>query len=284
MYRILRQSLSLGLIGASLVVYQNCAKANFEATKDFSANIGAVTTTGPAVCDPFGNNSGGSNTQGLVGNLYYVPVADQSSSLLTMADVQAKALKANGTIYISQVNVPTRKFNTGFSGAGGSPLLDDMGNVLVEYFMLHLKTVFKLSSGDQPGYYQFATVSDDGMIMSTTSSGVERRLAGLSDQVHSTRSDCGTITVQLDGNSRLPLDVLYYQGPRDEIAAVMMYRRVSNPNSLDTNGCGISEGTTFFSSSQNSAYSKMQSAGWQIVPKANFELPSSAGTNPCVTN
>lgn len=276
------------VLGAAftLLAFQNCAKTNFSGTiaDDPQAGLGIDFPTpeipdGPVICDPLGGGTSVSDKNGLVGDLYYVPVADQSSNLKTLADVVAKAKKVDGTIFMSQVNVPTRRFEDGFAAAGQEPLKDDTGNKLIEYFGLRMKTELALTDDDAEGTYQLATISDDGLVVSSGSA----MLAGTYDQIHSTRSDCGTITFTLKKGERLPLEVVYYQGPRNKIAAVMAWRKVADPASLDPKGCGLTDDNGFFAPKADGSgpWDQMSSVGWKVVPSANLFLPKLAGPNPC---
>ena len=281
----------VAVIGAVIFAFQNCAKTNFSGSLTGDANnIGLgvdganpVSTDGPVICDPLGGGAAVSNKNGLVGNLYYVPLADQSKDLETLDQVTKKAVQASGTIFMSQMNVPTRSFVDGFAPVGGEPIKDDAGNKLIEYFGLRMQTELALADADEEGTYQLATISDDGMIVYTGSDSAPTVLVGKYDKVHPTRSDCGAVTFNLKKGDRLPLNLIYYQGPRERIAAVLAWRKVADASSLDEKGCNVISNDDFFATTadQSSPWEQMASVGWKVVPSGNLWLPKTAASNPC---
>ena len=262
MRRFLKYVLPATVLTGTLIAFQNCTKAGFGTDGASLQNLNAAFG-GPAICDPLSGSNGGTNTsadQGLIGALIYESAANQQTlgTATSFADLVAKGTVAPATLFMSQVNVPTRAFTEGFAADGAHPLIDDStGQKLVEWFGIDVKSVVKLGAGDQAGFYQFATISDDGSLLLANG----RTLVD-NDGIHSTTAKCSVVAIPFDGTTALPVEFQYLQGPRTEIAAQVAWRKVASATPDQAN-CGAS------------------SAGWTIIPAKNFFLPSGAPANPC---
>lgn len=239
------------------------------------------------VCDPFGGDkTSGNSRNGLLGKLFYL--ATPGDRCARVATCQSKGTSPDLDLYFSQLNVPTRAFDQGFSNQEGSTLTNARGEVLIEWFSLHFDSVIRLKAGDHPGKYQFALAADDGAIMQVGEPGLATHspsssAAGSSnvfktlidnDGTHATRFKCATQSVRLESGTELPIKVDYYQGPRYHIALVLLWREIPenvnelvHPEVLRDAACD--QGV-------DSAH------GWKVVDPDNFQLPKKAGVNPCV--
>jgi hypothetical protein len=203
---------------------------------------------------------------------------------------------------LSDVNVPTRKFNEGFSSSANSLVKDNNGNTLIEYFGLKMDTVLKLSDSDAEGIYDLATVSDDGTVVQIQNSAGKWVTVINNDGQHAPKMGCGSLTVGSNANptsrllmtrsSRVPVRIYYNQGPRELIANVLFwnYRGVQgstpavsdssirsycdrignsdfyNPYTLETIGPWVKD--------------MQDNLKWKVVAAGNFLLPQDE-VNPC---
>jgi hypothetical protein len=286
--------LQLAIAISTSVLLTACAPAKMETVGpqgDSSLTISSInpplplppSTSTPVVCDPLGGGSTATSQHGLKGTLMYVPAALQiPANLQTMDQIRASSITSNVAVFMSQLNVPTRSWTDGFSTDGANSLVDASGTKLLEYFSLHMDTVVKLTASDPSGDYQFATIADDGaLVYKEDAAGVKTILAGVQDTIHSTRADCGTVTTAFNSTTELPIKIDYYQGPRTEIAMVLLWRKVADRRHLDMTGCG-SEGNDFYLPAGASKYDAFIARGWKPVPQANLWLPASSAPNPCV--
>ncbi|MGZ3770808.1 MAG: hypothetical protein ACXVCP_17310 [Bdellovibrio sp.] len=251
------------------------------------------------VCSPFGDTAVPTDKSGLKTELRYINPAssltsDQKNQILSVEyfdDQNADMIKAPATIYLPEVNVPTREFSAGFTGADGNPLKDNTGQVLIEYFGLKMESLLKLGPDDKEGYYELSTVSDDGTVLQILENGQWINLIS-NDGAHSTRMGCAPgHKIYLNKEARIPIRLYYNQGPRYKIANVLMwnYRGPldTTDSSLPSDGtiqtyCGKSSSDAFWdSNSQPSTWIQDAfSEGWAILKPVNFELPNNE-VNPC---
>jgi hypothetical protein len=254
------------------------------------------------VCDPLGGNGAGtlSAQNGLLASLSYLPsgyVGEYSG----VEDFMKIATPISANLYFSQLDVPTEMFTQGFAAGDGKLLTDPQGNPLIQFFALRFQSVLQLSASDDPGYYQFAILSDDGSILYLDQSGDaentnENKLSEFlsDDGDHPTTMSCASNAIYFDKTTQLPMRFDYFQGPKYNIALVLLWRKVGdaascgNSSSFYDVACGQSGNDTFFNpnvvpSAPTSLYEGMLQRGWKPLNSGNYVLPSSAGSNPCVS-
>ncbi len=243
------------------------------------------------ICEPFGNMNGGEIKGGLKAELAYV----DPSLNLTAATKNAygvmeyfsdatQFVKTPTPIFLSQVNVPTRRFDQGFMLSDGSFLSDTNNNRLIEWFALRMKSVLKLSPDDQEGLYEIATISDDGsrLFLAAAVGAAEVEIVN-NDGAHSTRMKCADQPINMTRTSKMPMTYYYNQGPRTEIANVMVWRKVNAASSTKYNYCDRVDSNKWWRSSDSAPaeyWNAVQADGWKILDPRNFELPDSQ-INPC---
>lgn len=243
-----------------------------------------------AVCDPFGSSDPGlGSNYGLIANLWYVPQGARTYG--NVADYQKYGTKLDATLYFNQLNVPTRPFDQGFQTQDGTILKTPQGDTLYEYFSVHFESVLKLSNHEQPGLYQFAVLADDGAVYSVNDTMQSFRKLVDNDGTHASRLACATQTLNLTYDTRMPIQVDYYQGPRYHIALMLLWRKVadSRPSTLSDPACGQTGNGTFFDSTQSPSvptqtWLGMLSRGWHVVGPENYMLPLDSPLNPCNGN
>ena len=269
MKRIQPYVIPAALVGALVLAFQNCSRAGFgndAATFDSLSSKYAA----PPICDPLGGKNAGaalSNEHGLVGKLIYENAANQVGlgTPTTFAELVKRGTVAPATLYMSLINVPTRSFTEGFSSAGAAPLVDDStGEKLIEWFGIDMVSVLRLGAGDVAGYYQFATITDDGSLLSATLGQTESTLVN-NDGLHPTAAKCSDVAVLMNASTALPIHYRYLQGPRTNIASMIAWRKVSGPKPPE----------------DDCAQAAASSGGWTIIPAQNYFLPADAPVNPC---
>lgn len=247
----------------------------------------------PAICSDVLGGTAHKATNGLVGSLYYAKesITDEnarslfpsSQSLIDLSVGEgALVVKSDKDIYLNQIAVAPRAFDTGFPLNDGTELLFPSGNKIVEWFALRLASNLALSLDEEEGFYQLAFVSDDGVLLDIAQEGGKLRLIS-DDDFHSPTMNCGTEAIELKHNQPSPINIQYFQGPRTEIAFSLLWKKVSSKNSaLDAN-CGKSS----YDLSNGQPYDRQRSLtqalsnGWQVIPSKNYILPEEK-TNPCV--
>ncbi len=246
------------------------------------------------ICEPFGNMNGGDVKGGLKAELRYVdPTLGLSATqknaygVLTYFSDQSEFIKTSTPLFLSQVNVPTRLFDQGFGLSDGTVLKDTQGNKLIEWFALKMKSLLKLSATDLEGEYEIASISDDGsrvFLGAPDSNGVQPEIIN-NDGAHSTRMKCAAQPVSLNKTSKIPLTYYYNQGPRTEIANVLVWRKVAVASNAGYKHCGVTSRTSFWNptdSSEGTLWRDLVADGWKVIDANNFELPDSQ-INPCAT-
>ncbi len=252
-----------------------------------------------AVCNPLGNGNSLGGNHGLQASLYYAGPQANLPEFTKVDDYINQGVKADANIFFDQVNVPTRSFSEGFFNSDGEVLTNLQGNTLYEWFSLDFQTVLKLAPENQAGNYQFALISDDGAVLEQEVNGVWQPLIS-ADNFHPTQVNISSEPVYLDANSELPLRIKYFQGPRYNIAIMLLWRPW--PSSCQTAApnkrCGVgaecwndplngkSGNEMLFDWSKNpsvpnATYQSFLSRGWNVIPPVNYYLPGAADSNPC---
>jgi hypothetical protein len=248
------------------------------------------SSSGAVVCNPFGEGSGTSSAK-LVASLNYFPFQRDPSTgfeintignSINLNDFNASATFLTSNVFFSQVDVPSEHFTAGFPGADGQPLKDLNGNILDEYFSLDFKSQIVLGP-NAPGNYQFLTLSDDGSILSLdTGSGMQAFISA--DGEHSSTVACSSSTVAMTANSKIPMDLDYFQGPQDTIALVVMWRLIPPGGSLSDPECNQDGGDNYYFNEDTLAplgpYIDLLSRGWVVLTPDNYMLPAGT-TNLC---
>jgi hypothetical protein len=225
---------------------------------------------GPVLCDPFDPGNEVSALNGLSGELRF---ADPTvgPSYTSVFEYKQNAQLVNATLFLSALNVAPRNFAAGFSVGGAPPLSDGNGQPLLEYFSVHVKSNLMLDASDAEGFYQFALLADDGAVMT-----IVDPVTGLSsilvdnDQVHAPRLACGSRSLNLSRSSKIATQIDYFQGPRYQIALMLLWRPVATADAAIDQLC----------ESPLSDYTALTSRGWKPVAPKNFLLQE--GTNRCV--
>lgn len=240
------------------------------------------------VCDPFKTNSPQARDRGLVGNLLFL--SDDQPRYSNIADFMNNAHVAEVNIYLDRLFMPTRPFDRGFYTQSGTLVTNANGNTLYEYFGMHLEAQLQLSTNEPAGYYQLATLADDGALLKIPDGAGGFKTIVNNDGIHSTKMACAAEPVWLDHNTKIPMILQYYQGPRYHISLVTMWRPwpdgVSNTNAVVDPYCGRSGNSLFFDSTKDPVEAKtpfyeLLSRDWKVLENANYNFPDQE-VNPCV--
>ncbi|MNK96460.1 hypothetical protein D3C87_1167400 [compost metagenome] len=255
---------------------------------------GKTTTVGslefPAdsdtVCDPLTSSTAPSFENGLLGKLI-LKTPQMSSAPKSVLEFHNQGLRMEQNLYFADVNVPTQQFTKGFTTRTGDVLVDGNGVKLIENFAIEYTSSLKLSAADAPGHYEIALLSDDGSRLFIQENNVWNELIN-NDGVHATRMGCPFRTVYLDRTTEIPIKILYYQGPRFNIANVMMWKLYKKAQAWKEPSrhslCGAQGNSLFFNENDPSkdtlAMKALKLSGYRKVVSANFKMPASA-PNPC---
>ena len=303
-----------GLIVASLVVLTTgCSKGVlFQAQSssqdllgttpnNSSSSAGGTSVTNnitQTVCDPFENQMAVGPNSGLSGKLAYIPNG-ATSDYYGVEDFISKATPINANLYLNELNVATRSFTQGFPTQNGTLLEDPSGNTLTTFFSISVDANLQLAAWDQPGLKQFAIIADDGAILSVDQGSGLQPLVN-DDYDHPSRLSVASTTVFMDHTTTLPIHVDYYQGPKYNIALMLLWRNIAdeygtgeanspilNPLSLDEPLNGQVGNSMFFNQAVNppaptAVWDELLSHGWSVVPAINYLLPGNV-TNPCAS-
>jgi hypothetical protein len=242
-----------------------------------------LTTPADTVCNPFNTDTTDIN-HGVIGNLLYL--TDDQPRYTDVGDYITNGTPIQSTLYFSQLYIPTRPFDEGFYTQDNQLVLNADGNPLYEYFALRLETQLSLSTGQQPGWYQLAVLSDDGTIVSQKNADGSLTTIVDNDGTHPTQMGCANNAVYLDGTHNIPLVIEYYQGPRYYISLVMLWRPLptgADPSApVSDTQCGQAGNSMYFSdpATPTETYYDLLSRGWGPLEPGNYTFPVQA-TNPC---
>jgi hypothetical protein len=246
---------------------------------------------GTTVCNPFGGASSEGSDEGLWAQLYYLN--DSQPRYSSVTDYMRYGTRANADLFFGQLDIPTHAWDLGFMTQAGIPLVNPKGEALYEWFALHIESEIRLGRLDRPAKYQFAVLSDDGVIME-----INDDQAGFTNLIHNdgimaTDMRCATRTVAMDSEKRLPMKLDYFQGPRYSVALIVMWREIagdeiSDPTLLDDPACGQRGDWLFFDPTQvpsapTEMWFSMLNRGWKVLNTENYLLPETIRNNPCLS-
>lgn len=237
------------------------------------------------VCDPFGGNGMTSPKNGIKSNLFYR--SSTQPRYYSAADYIALATPLEQTLFFTDINVPTRSFNMGFSTQTDGVLKDDQGNVLIEYMGLKMRTDIGLTTEDEEGFYEFAILSDDGAVMKIKDGNQWTEIVN-NDGDHPTKLGCSTTTIRMTQDTKLETEYLYYQGPRYHISNILMWRKLdpNNATAGQDSACGQMGNDLWFNgdgdSAPRTAYTELLARGWKVLKPQNYYLPDQ-DYNPCTS-
>jgi hypothetical protein len=276
-------------LGTALSVgsYSFQIKGTDKVGNSLTETVSFQVTARIVICDPFVVGGDTTCNGGLVGDIYYLDSAHQTAfkslSNKTVDYFYSNGILVNALLTLKQLAVSTRSFTAGFpSSMTGELIKDNTGSVLNEYFAFKLETVLKLDPTlDQPGWYQFATLSDDGSMVLAKPSGSSTYSQTIvsNDGDHPTKMGCSNSAIYIDDTTRLPLMIKYYQGPRTEIALTLMWKRVSAMNSSMDGSCGVSSSSAFYGPNYDNfttaLFGQLTSAsgGWRVIAPSNLIAP-----------
>jgi hypothetical protein len=181
---------------------------------------------------------------------------------------------------LSDLNIGWRAFTSGFPGIDGKAIKKPGTNDdLVEYFGILFETQIQLSTTDEDGDYQLATISDDGSILEyyNQESKDWQRLVS-NDGTHSATMSCAIKTLKLTKGGRpIPIRILYFQGPKYHIAFDLVARKVKANCALNpqTRGCadfycGKSNTSNFYLQKEGVLFNADFAKHWKALRSANY--------------
>jgi hypothetical protein len=233
-------------------------------------------------CDPLGGGDpGGDPTAGIQATLYYL--RDGQTPQQTVASYISQGQRADQFLFFSQINVPTRMFDTGFPTMSGGLISKDDGTTLYEYFALRFTTTLQLAPDDDEGTYELALLSDDGAIWRLKNSNGNYEEAVNNDGDHPTQMGCSSYRLTMTRDTQKLMQLDYYQGPRYHISVIPLWRKVVAGQTADPL-CGVNGNNYYFDPDHGSVpvhYNDLLARGWKPLKAANYKLPESAFFNPC---
>lgn len=240
------------------------------------------------ICDPFKTNSPQAQDRGLFGNLLYL--TDDQPRYATVSDYINNAHIADALIYLDRLFTPTRPFDRGFYTQSGDLVTNINGTTLYEYFALRLQAQLQLAANENPGYYQLAVLADDGALLKIPDGNGGERIIVDNDGTHPTKMACATEPIYLDRDTKIPMIMEYYQGPRYHISLVAMWRPwpdgVNDTNPVNDYYCGRQGNSLYFDSTKDpveskTAFYELLSRNWKVLENENYFFPQQE-VNPCV--
>jgi hypothetical protein len=240
------------------------------------------------VCDPFNTQNPALQGHGLVAKLSYL--SDDQPRYTNVMDAINNGHQINATVYMNDVNVPTRPFDRGFFTQAGSLIVNNNGNALYEYFSVDMQSTITLGPIDPEGDYQFAVLADDGAILEIQDPVNGYQNLVNDDGTHPTMLGCETPPIRMIASTQLPIKFHYFQGPRYHIALMLLWRPYPTGGQTTDPLCGQAGNSLFFDSTQTppapmQAYNDLTSRGWKPLTSINYLLPATTGANnPCATS
>lgn len=262
----------LALIGLSLGACGNARLEFKDGSTLLSKGLGSQN-----VCGSFGE-PGGDAEHGLKGELFLGPPNFFSS----VNQVVTHGTNAGVSLFMSQLNVTPRIFSLGFQTSPGTPVRDSHGNILTQNYGLRFESEITLLPDEPEGDYELALLADDGSTLSIQDLSSSGELLVNDDGVHPQKLACGSRTVHMTRGASHPIEVLYFQSSRPQIALMLLWRlhrESSEPY------CGVGGEDFYFQASSDPSLPKetfvaLQSRGWKVLAPGNYLMPRQE-VNPC---
>ncbi len=241
------------------------------------------------VCNPF-NLVERDCRRGLRAHLYYANKEDRDrgntflrNKFSSVAVMISEGVQSNSLLYLSNLDIPTVRFDQGFKTADGGLLRNDSGEVLDEWFGLDIETVLRLAPGQEPGLYQLIAVSDDGsMVYLGAKDDAQKRPLINNDGTTSTRVGCASQgdLLEMNESTRIPLHIQWYQGPRTQLGIRLMWKPVTAESGEARSHCGSTAGLPgsssggwgFANDAQGSGYQRLLDQGFIPLIDDNYIL------------
>ncbi len=236
----------------------------------------------PSACNPFGDGiSGLGRSNGVRGKLFYFDDADLALHPHSQfSDFKDHGQLARANFYFNNINVPTRRFDQGFELSNGKLLSKSDGTPLFEHFAFDFTTNIKLPAGSGSRQVQFAVLADDGanLLVQDPITQVWTKQV-MNDGVHPTVLTCGSSPITIN-DQPTALNFQYFQGPRYEIAMVLLWRPWNG--SASDPMCDSRMGFFNTSTTPSTPTAKWIDvmSRWEVVP-ANMLYMDANDENPC---
>lgn len=234
---------------------------------------------------------------GLRATMQAAPVSLENPDIVPWSHLhrysQGGAIQIPGNVYFSNLNVPTRLFDTGFPKLGGGLVERSPGVPLIEFFRLDIDGQIMMSQGEvQESNWEFAVIADDGVRLKINGQTI------IDDPlVTPPKLMCGTQSVFMAPEEPLSFELAYTQAPRYHIALVLLWRKVgSGPAETMCGYNGTNTGSLFNAtlawfdwrlpgSPAMPNFDQLRQRGWNVVGSQNFLLPPGDSiepeSNPC---
>ncbi|MBL7542480.1 MAG: fibronectin type III domain-containing protein [Bdellovibrionaceae bacterium] len=233
------------------------------------------------VCDPFDPNTPPTPKHGIKSSLWFRGF--NQPVYTSVLDYMSKYTASEQTLFFNSVNVPTRMFHSGFPLETGDVVRDDLGTQLIEYFAMKFESQITLSENDTEGLYEIAILSDDGTILKIKEPD-DQGVLPTNWETHinndgdtATRMKCSSRLIDMKHGKKIPVELLYYQGPRYHISNMLIWRKASQAGKDAY--CGHSGNEYFFNPNNNSApvrWTNLAARGWRVLGSGNYLLPVSS--------
>ncbi len=279
-----------------------------------SPDASPTPTPKPVACDPFQDQFEAGPNNGLHAKLYKLP---KGKSFATIEEFFDRSTEIDADLFLSKIKTYTRQFDTGFKLTNGEILKDNDGKILTEYFGFKARAKIRLIPGEnRSGLKQFALISDDGAVLRVGKSSEIKELIDSRKDLealvgkrttpnHPTKMSCAHEGVWMNIFEDLPIELDYFQGPRNHIAFILLWRDITdidNDGEIDSDEDGIPlydlkdpackflpSNDLFFNwkvpagkpSIPNERYKDLIKRGWKVVPSRNILLPDEHQVNPC---
>ena len=144
---------------------------------------------------------------------------------------------------IRDSHIPTQLFTNGFQTFNGNDAKDHEGNRIIEAFAFELKGNMGLGTKLKAGWYELALISDDGSTLDADmdNNGSYETMLVNNDGLHATKMACSATAFNFTSDTKIPIRLRYYQGPRHHISLNLLVREVDNENTTPYKHCGYED-------------------------------------------
>jgi hypothetical protein len=260
----------------------------------------------PEVCKTITNETGVlvETGHGLMGSIY-------DGSLMKVnhfSQVKADGVLLQEKIYFPNLNF-THKENLGFIKTDGTKVLNGQGSPLIVNYGIEFDTALSLDddddAGDEDGLYQLSVIADDGIVIESPDAQSKKDAIISADHQTPAKYSCSDRKelIKMEKGKPLPVVIKYFQGSSNQMAIILMWRKVKNldgslvagaaESDLHEKRCGQAGNHFFFDLDSGihptKDYLDLLSAEkrkipWKVLKHKNFKLKKTTSNKVCQKN
>jgi len=162
-----------------------------------------------------------------------------------------------------EINTAPRFYDKGVVGREQETIQDPRSNKeLLEYYLIKYEGLLEIKDPSMNGEYEFALVSDDGVLLKLNNKTVIK-----TNLYHSPRMDCMEKSIRVKVNKPIKIDLYYHQGMKNHVANMLVWRKVKTINTSSEVSCHNKKIASSYCGKNIWNTKPLFNEGWEVVPQ-----------------